>query len=119
MARYERRVNALRRISSEDIRIGVNTIDATLDCDEERLACIAVPYSTGWTAEVNGTETKVMPCNGMYMAIMVPGGENEIHLEYCPPGQKAGNKITFIALIGCALSAFISRLIRKRNGTRR
>ena len=60
---------------------------------------MAVPYSSGWKAYVDGKETKIYQANGMYMGIPVEKGAHTIELSYTTPGLKIGAAVSAAAWI--------------------
>ena len=58
------------------------------------MVCVAIPYSSGWKASVDGRETEIYQANGMYMGIPVSAGDHKIELTYTTPGLKIGIMIS-------------------------
>lgn len=61
----------------------------TANYDRGRLLYFTVPWSNGWKATVDGTETKIIESGGM-MALKIPAGEHQIVLSYHTPGFRMG-----------------------------
>ncbi len=77
----------------------------TSDYDRSRLLYFTVPWSSGWKATVDGTETEIIDSGGM-MAMRVPEGEHQIVFTYHTPGFRAGipvSIISFCVFFGFAL----------------
>lgn len=96
---YQSYVNKLNEDKVENINIDNNIINADITTNEEKIAVIATPYSTGWKAFINGKETEVYKANEMYMGIKLIKGVNHITFKYETPGLKLGALISLIALI--------------------
>ena len=109
MERYSSKIAKLTRIPVTDIAVGTNAITGNVSVTEDKIVCVAIPYSEGWDAFVNGIETKIYPANGMYMAVKVPPGENVIFFQYHTEGLLAGAIIS-----GTAIMAFIVLLLIKK-----
>ena len=63
----------------------------------------SVPYSEGFTAEVNGEPVDVEKVDYGFMAVRVPGHtKSEIVFKYRTPGLDLGIKISL-----CALAAYV------------
>lgn len=60
---------------------------------------IAVPYSTGWKAYIDGEETPTFVSGVKYIGVNMPSGEHELRLEYTTPQLKAGMIISGISII--------------------
>ena len=68
--------------------------------DKPQLVFFSVPYSDGWSAEVNGKKADVELVSYGFMAVRAESGENDIVFRYETPGLAAGKKIS---LAGAAL----------------
>lgn len=56
-------------------------------------------FYPGWKAYVNGQETKIYLADGVYRAIIVPKGENQIKFIYQPESFKLGAETSAVSLI--------------------
>lgn len=54
----------------------------------DKIIYIAIPYSDGWLAKLDGADTLCMPANNFGMAFYVPAGGHTINLEYHTPYLK-------------------------------
>ena len=90
MEQIDEQTNALAKESLENIVIDTNKISGIITASEEKILCIAVPYSKGWRAYIDGTETEVKCLNGVYNGIVVTPGEHEILMTYSTPGLHLG-----------------------------
>ena len=87
--------------------------------DRENLLFFSVPYSSGFSAFVNGVATEVEEVNTGFMAIKIPADTKcEIVFDYETPGFATGVKISILAF--CALVVYVSALFgykhfKKRN----
>lgn len=90
MNQIDEQTNALAEESLENIVIGANKISGTINASTNRLLCISVPYSKGWTAYVDGVETEVKCLNGVYNGIEIVPGEHKILMKYRTPGLWLG-----------------------------
>ena len=71
--------------------------------------CIAVPYSKGWTAKINGEEVQVEKGNILFMVLEGKEGINRIEMSYCTPGLRVGAGITISATMITALYYLIAK----------
>lgn len=85
---YRDRVQARKDIQVEKLTVGEDRITADIQAKGDRIVCVAVPYSTGWKAYINGKETPLEKINGMFMGFRVGEGEYSVELKYETPGQK-------------------------------
>ena len=63
------------------------------DYPEKRLVFFTVPWSSGWSAYVDGEEADVINAGGM-MGLSVPAGAHAIEYRYHTPGMKEGLILT-------------------------
>ena len=87
----------------DNIVIEDNQISGTLDLQENKLLCVAVPYSSGWSAYVDDEPAETKKVNNMYLGIEVGPGEHQIIFRYVTPGLYAGlisSLLGVISLIG-------------------
>jgi len=90
MDNYARCVETLREESLENIKWGANNLSGTVDLSKNKVLCVSVPYSSGWTARVDGEKVEILRGNYMFMALPLEAGHHEIEFTYCTPGLKAG-----------------------------
>lgn len=112
MASYDEKIAALKQDVLENVNVSQNRIKGELSLDSDKLLCVTVPYSDGWTAYVNGEERELLCVNGMYMGIELEKGEYDIELKYNTPGFKLGavvSVIGFTVFFALLLYNFISR----------
>lgn len=108
---YEKRLECV----ADYVAIDGNYVRGNVTTDKNRMLCIAIPYSKGWKASVNGKMVELVKANGMYMAVPLEIGYNEVMLQYRSVGLKEGTIISIITLF--VLCIFIGiRLYRKTEG---
>lgn len=112
MNQYVDRVSALAADPVEDITIDGNVVTAHTEPSGDRILCIALPYSIGWSATINGEPVEILEGNRMYMAIPIKAGYNEIELRYETPGIRIGAIISLASLL---ILAVMIPIWRKRN----
>ena len=103
-------LNGLRRESPE-VLISTDTISCRADLKETELLVFTVPYSSGWSAEVDGERAEIIPADVKYMAVEVPEGEHDIRLSYRTPRALLGD---IASLTGLALTTLTFFMRRKR-----
>ena len=77
-------------------------ISGKVNAEKDGVLQIAVPYSTGWTAYVDGEQVDTFVSGIKYIGIDVPSGEHEIRIEYHTPGIGYGfvfSATAFFALV--------------------
>lgn len=97
----------------ESVVVDSNSIEGEISLSEDKILYLSIPYSSGWTLYVDGTETELISGNIMGMAIPLSSGEHNIFLIYRTPGLKTGAMISIGTLI-ILIVVMISKFIRKR-----
>lgn len=80
-----------------------------------QLVFFSVPYSEGWTAEVNGKSADVEKVSYGFMAVRADAGENNIVFRYRTPGLTAGIIITIIGIAILASYIIICRIFFRKH----
>ncbi|MBI5501255.1 MAG: hypothetical protein HY907_13495 [Deltaproteobacteria bacterium] len=71
----------------------------------------------GWTAEVDGAQTRLLPADVLSRAAWVPAGRHRVVFAYDPPGRTTGWILTGLGL--AALLALVAvALLRRRGGAK-
>lgn len=86
-------------IDAIDYSIDGNHINLTARADSDKYLYIAVPYSTGWSATVDGLKTEILRANGAFMCIPVSAGEHDIRLDYRTPMLYEGLGLSAVSLV--------------------
>jgi hypothetical protein len=81
---------------------GEGAIDITADVASQGFIFLNDILVPGWTARVDGVETRIYRADYLFMAIPVAAGQHSIELEYRPPGFSAG---VWISSLSAALLA--------------
>lgn len=76
-----------------------DTITGNITVDTDKLMLISIPYSKGWSLEIDGKKTDIYQADIMYMAAYIPSGEHNIVLKYNTPGLTLGTIISIICII--------------------
>lgn len=90
----------------QNVMIEDNKINGTLELKESKLLCIAVPFSNGWKAYVDGEEVETKRVNGVYLGMEVAPGEHQIVLQYVTPGFYAGIVVSILGVV-CFIGVII------------
>lgn len=111
MDSYPAQVEALRKEPLENIEFSTNKVTGTVDLSSNKILCMSIPYSKGWSAKVDGKPAEILRGNIMFMALPLEAGHHEIEFTYCTPGLR----------LGCLLSLFsvILLIVHYRRGRKR
>lgn len=115
MDNYEKQVEQLSEDSMENEKIETNKVSGTIALQENKVLCLSIPYSKGWTAYVDGKKVELLQANTMYMAIPLEAGEHTIELKYFTPGLKAGILISVAGIFMFGLLIFLIERKRRKN----
>ncbi|MDE7272614.1 MAG: YfhO family protein [Lachnospiraceae bacterium] len=80
-------------------QVSTNAISSEIDINEDRIVCVAVPYSKGWHAEIDGKPAKIYKMNDMFMGVEIGQGKHLLVFKYCTEGLKCGVSISLMTLI--------------------
>ncbi|MDR0890503.1 MAG: YfhO family protein [Oscillospiraceae bacterium] len=107
------RIAALKEDVLENVRMEENRVSGTIALDSQKLLCLSIPYSDGWSATVDGKSAGVLQTNTMYCGLLLEPGTHEIVLLYRTPYLTAG---ILCSLAGLALFTLlvVYRVRKKR-----
>ena len=103
------KLNQLKRHTLKNIEYKENTLKGTFQTDKDRMLCVTIPYSDGWSAKVDGQNAKIYKANGMFMGIFMTPGEHKVELNYMTPGLKMGSVISLAGWAALAILALLRR----------
>ena len=89
------------------------SLSGHIEAKEDGLLFLSIPYSEGWTAEVDGREVEITPVQDALMGIKLEKGSHDITLKYSPRAVKEGVLISIVSIFLIALIALVPALIRK------
>lgn len=98
---YPQKVSALKSDVLENIELGTDTITGSISLEEQKLLCLAMPYSKGWSAYIDGIKTPVYCLNERYLGISVPLGQHNIEYRYSTPYKKTGFAFSAMGVMSC------------------
>ena len=114
---YERFCLEKRRNCADSFTYDSYGFNADITLKQPELVFFSVPYSEGWTAEVNGKPADVERVSYGFMAVRADEGENKIVFRYRTPGLLEGAVISLISVIILAAYLLIIRIFdRRRRG---
>lgn len=99
MDQVDEQTEKLGEEALENVTLSANTIQGNITVSKPKALVLAVPYSTGFKAYVDGEETELMPANSMFMAVELSEGSHEIKITYCRPYARLGLGISAAGLV--------------------
>ena len=115
MDNYAEQINKLKEDVLENVVIGTNKVNGTIDLEDTKFLCMSIPYSKGWNIYINGEQRKLLRANTAYMGVELEAGHHEIELRYFTPYLKISIVCT---IVGMMLFAGIV-IADKRKGIRK
>ena len=106
--------NEKRKCCSKSFTFDSRGFTSVIDLAKPQLVFFSVPYSEGWTAEVNGVPADVERVDEGFMAVRVDAGENTIVFSYDTPYLRMGIIISLCA--AAVLVLYVLLFGRRRNG---
>ncbi len=104
-------------LSSEHLQntvLGTNSLTGEIMVSEPKVLVIQIPYSSGWSAQVDGQPAKLLRANTAFLGLELEPGSHTITLQYRTPGLTAGLVISLVGIL-----AFVAIVVwYRRRGTR-
>ena len=92
--------NNIRNVPSiaNEVTIEDNTVKYNIKDDSFRYMMVSIPYSSGWTAYVDGKKRDIRVCDEAFMLIDLKRGDRHVEMKYITPGLLPGITITVLSL---------------------
>ena len=119
MADYEEKVKRLSEVSLQHVTFDGDSVSGEITLNSPRYMVFQIPYSSGWTIEVNGKQKRPERADLCYLGVRLEKGTSQIRLVYHSPGLRAGILCSSAGLVlfaaAFALSARRRRLRKAGN----
>lgn len=112
---FDKQVDELKADTMTNTKISTNSVSGDISLTDDKILCLTVPYSQGWTATVDGTETEIQVGNLMYMALPLSAGNHHIELHYTTPYLKIGFIISAASICVIILLSVIYNILKKKH----
>ncbi|EDS73154.1 hypothetical protein ANASTE_00874 [Anaerofustis stercorihominis DSM 17244] len=96
---FSNHIDKLKEDKLNKLTIDGNYVEANITTKEDKIGVLAIPYSPGWKAYVNGQETEVLRANTAFMGVKLEKGNNSIVFKYTTPGLREGAIISLITIL--------------------
>ncbi len=117
----KKRRNRSPKVDAEKITITPNETVVVIKAPSDGLLVLNECWYPGWTATVDGIETKVFPANYLQRAVEVPQGRHTVRFSFCPKPVYWGASLTLFGhvmlLLGFAWSRWGHRFRRKSSSS--
>lgn len=97
---------------------GPDRLTGSLEASAPTVACLSVPFTTGWDVLVDGERVETFRANVGFLGFEVPAGTHDIEVRYSLPGLGAGAVASAAGVALTAGACLVSRALRLR-GERR
>ena len=114
MDKYEEKINALKESHLENIQLSTDSIQGNVNVTRSKLLCVAIPYSDGWAATIDGNDSDVFCINAHYLGIEIPPGDHVVKLRYRTPYKLEGILISIAGVLALLLLLLFNQLQRQR-----
>lgn len=116
---FQSAAQALKSNSLRDVQYDSTaaTLTGEITAPDDGVLQIAIPYSTGWKAYVDGQQVDTFTSGIKYIGINVTEGEHTIELRYHTPGLAVGCIVSCIAT-GIAIVWIAMEIHRKKSKRR-
>jgi uncharacterized membrane protein YfhO len=112
MAGYAAAVSKLQSRAMRDITFGVNRVSGTVSSPTNGILYLSIPYSTGWTARVDGQAVPTLRVNTAFTGVAIAPGTHTVVLNYFTPWLAAG--LAAAALAAATLVGLWAASARRR-----
>lgn len=96
---YSEKISALGKEHLENVVFDTDSISGDITVSSDKVLCLSVPYSAGWTAYVDGVKTDILKANLMYSGILLESGTHRIELHYRTPGLRMGLLLSAMGIL--------------------
>lgn len=97
--KYAEQIAERKEETLSDLTVSGNRVSYSVNLKEDKIMCLAVPYSEGWKVRVDGEEVETCVVNDMFVGIDVQAGEHVIECIYTTPGVYIGILISGVSML--------------------
>ena len=116
LTEFENNINSLKQESLQNLSFTANNIKGDITISKNKLLCLSLSYSKGWTAFIDGKEANLIRTNVMYSGVELSAGTHTVELKYETPYLKLGFIITIIGFTAAAVITVLHKRRRGKNG---
>ena len=116
MADHAARVARLQAAAMQDISLATNLVSGRVASTGGGVLFLSIPYSTGWSADVDGVPAPTLRVNTAFTGVAVEPGEHVVTLRYVTPWLQPGLVLAGVSLVLLLVSAGWRQRTRRRAG---
>ena len=107
-------IAALGADTMQNVQMRANDITGTVDLKEAKILCLSIPYSSGWTATVDGKKAELLQANTACSALALEPGKHTVELHYHTPYLRTGACLSAAGVAAFATLIVITEINRKK-----
>lgn len=104
----------LQSAGVEDWNFLTNAMGGNVVCEKDAVLCVPIPYSEGWSAYVDGMETKVERINSAFMGVVLDAGEHDVKFIYHIPCGRIGIICSLLGVIAVIVLIVWHAIVKRR-----
>ncbi len=112
---YEAQTEKLKKEHLENVIFADNRVSGDITVSENKLLCLSLPYSEGWTAYVDGKETLIQKTDLSFMGIELSPGTHRIELRYFTPHLAVGIALSILGWSIWIVWFIVDHIINKKD----
>lgn len=110
LTNYDDVVKARNKYNMENLVVGKDRIEGTVNNKEKGIMVFNIPFNKGWSLKVNGKPVELKRMNGFLSGVVLEPGSNKLEFRFRPDGLTLGLIISFLTfLISVAAWYFMRR----------
>jgi hypothetical protein len=86
-----------------DGRFGLHGFAVAVETPRPSVLVVRESFARGWTAEVDGVATPILPADGRFRAVLLPAGAKRVVFAYEAPGGRLGFLVSALTAIALAI----------------
>jgi Predicted membrane protein len=111
---YDQQVRAIQQHALTNLQFKRNQVSGTITTPRSGILTSSIPYSIGWSVNVDGHRAKTVRTNQAFLGVWLPAGQHHVAFNYQTPGLKTGVKMSLIGLGWLLITAGVSCVWKRR-----
>lgn len=106
---YTKEVQKIQQNALQDLTFKTNQVSGNITTTSAGILTSSIPYSKGWTANVDGQKVPVLKTNQAFIGVKLNAGKHQVTFSYQTPGLLLGAKISLLGIILTLLCWLLER----------
>ena len=112
----ERQIKELKQHPMNQVKFASNYIEGTAKTEGNELLVLSLPYSEGWSVQIDGKKANLLNVNTMWTGVYLKEqGVHKITLHYRTPGLILGAAISSTTLAFVSIILIFNRMRKRGN----